>query len=50
MPGAKHVILRSQIAGVAGSRLSIMPEGLEQGMTKQELADVIAYVREGLGK
>lgn len=48
--GAKHVILRSQIAGVAGSRLSIMPEGLEQGMTKQELADVIAYVREGLGK
>ncbi len=46
--GAKHVILRSQIASFSGGRLSLMPEGLEQGVTKQDIADVIAYVREGL--
>jgi len=46
--GRKHVILRDQIAAFSGGRLSLMPEGLEQGVTKQEMADLIAFVREGL--
>ena len=46
--GKQHVILRDQIASFSGGRLSLMPEGLEQGVSQQALADVIAYVREGL--
>lgn len=48
--GAEHVILRSQIAAFSGGSLSLMPEGLEQGLERQDLGDVIAYVREGLGR
>jgi putative membrane-bound dehydrogenase-like protein len=43
-----HSVVRSQIAHFQGSRLSLMPEGLEAGMTAQQLADVIEYVRLGL--
>jgi hypothetical protein len=28
--------------------VSLMPEGLEQGLSRQELADVISYLRSGL--
>ena len=41
-----HTILRSQIAHLQGSRLSMMPEGLETGLTPQQLADLITFVRE----
>lgn len=44
--GKPHTILRSQIAHLQGSRLSMMPEGLESGLTPQQLADLIAFVRE----
>jgi hypothetical protein len=38
-------ILRSEIAEIKASNLSLMPEGLEQGMSPQDLADLIAYVK-----
>jgi len=44
--GKPHTILRSQIAHLQGSRLSMMPEGLESGLTPQQVADLIAFVRE----
>ena len=43
-----EVVLRKNIAEIRVSGVSLMPEGLEQGMSKQDLADVIAYLRGGL--
>ena len=42
--GKQNDILRSQIDELRSSGKSLMPEGLERDMTRQELADVIAYV------
>ena len=39
-------IVRNQIAEQRSSKLSLMPEGLEAGLSPQQLADLIAYVRE----
>ena len=41
-------ILRTNIAEIRASSLSLMPEGLEQKMSKQDLADLIAYLQGGL--
>ncbi|MBM3737694.1 MAG: c-type cytochrome [Acidobacteria bacterium] len=41
-------ILRSSIAEIRSSAISLMPEDLEKSMSKQDLADVIAYLRGGL--
>ena len=46
--GRKHVVLRDQISSFSGGRLSLMPDGLEQGVSRQEMADLIVFVREGL--
>jgi putative heme-binding domain-containing protein len=43
--GATDVVPRSRIESIASSGLSLMPEGLEKGLTPQDLADLIAYVR-----
>jgi putative membrane-bound dehydrogenase-like protein len=49
--GAEDTILRSQIESVVSSGLSLMPEGLEMQLSKQDLADVIAYLMKvGAGK
>lgn len=42
--GASDTILRADIEEMASSGLSIMPEGVEQQLDKQALADLIAYV------
>jgi putative membrane-bound dehydrogenase-like protein len=42
---AEDVILRSQIDIIEATAKSVMPEGLEMQFTKQDLADVIAYLR-----
>ena len=34
-----------EINGLRSSNLSLMPEGLEQGLSKQDLADLIAYIK-----
>ncbi|MBI4664338.1 MAG: c-type cytochrome [Verrucomicrobia bacterium] len=45
--GADEAILRKNIASLEATGTSLMPDGLEQTMTRAELADVIAYLREG---
>lgn len=42
--GAEDTILRAEIDEIAGSGVSLMPEGLEQQLDPQALADVIAYI------
>ena len=41
-------ILRKNIAEMRTSTVSLMPEGLEESMSRQNLADVIEYLRAGL--
>ena len=47
--GAEDTILRNQIESVESTGKSLMPEGLEMQLTKQDLADVIAYLRKAGG-
>src|SRR5439155_23581082 len=41
-------VLRKNIAGIRASSVSLMPDGMEDNLGKQGLADVIAYLRGGL--
>jgi len=41
-------ILRKNIAEIRASSLSLMPDGMEQTLSKQQVADLIAYLRGGL--
>jgi len=43
--GKTRTILRSNVASLRSANLSLMPEGLENGMSKQEMADLIAFLR-----
>jgi putative heme-binding domain-containing protein len=43
-----ETILRTNIAQMRASSLSLMPDGLEQALGRQGLADVIAYLQGGL--
>jgi putative heme-binding domain-containing protein len=43
-----RTILRSEIAELRTSTVSLMPDGLEADMSRQDLADVIEYLRGGL--
>lgn len=40
-------ILRKDIANIRSSSISLMPEDLEKGVSKQSLADLIAFLRGG---
>ena len=42
--GNEVVVPRSQIANMQASRQSLMPEGLEEGLTHQDLADLLDFV------
>jgi putative membrane-bound dehydrogenase-like protein len=42
--GIEVVVARSQIAKMQASKMSLMPEGLEEGLTNQELADLVDYI------
>ena len=42
---AEDTILRSQIDEIQASAKSLMPDGLEMQLSKQDLADVIAYLQ-----
>lgn len=44
--GVREEILRSDIAEIRATSLSLMPENLEQNLTKQDLADIIAWLRQ----
>jgi len=41
-------VLRKNIASIRASSVSLMPDGLEENLGRQGLADVIAYLRGGL--
>jgi putative heme-binding domain-containing protein len=43
-----ETILRKNVVEIRASSVSLMPDGLEKDLTKQDVADVIAYLRGGL--
>lgn len=43
--GTTRSLLRSEIMALQSSKVSLMPDGLEAGMTHQEMADLIRYLR-----
>jgi len=43
--GNMETILRSDVEEIRASGRSLMPEGLEQGMTPQDLANLISYLK-----
>ncbi|HUS36711.1 MAG TPA: PVC-type heme-binding CxxCH protein, partial [Verrucomicrobiae bacterium] len=43
--GASRTINRAEINSLRSSNTSLMPEGLEAGLTHQSLADLIAYIK-----
>jgi hypothetical protein len=47
--GVSETVLRSKIKKLRALNLSLMPEGLEQAVNPQQMADLIAYLREGGG-
>jgi putative membrane-bound dehydrogenase-like protein len=42
--GKEEVVLRADLDELVSTRKSLMPEGLEKDLTRQNLADVIAYL------
>jgi putative heme-binding domain-containing protein len=40
-----EILLRSNVAEIRASGVSLMPDGLEQNMSKNDLADLIAYLQ-----
>jgi putative heme-binding domain-containing protein len=48
--GAQDTVLRSQVESVESTGKSLMPEGLEEQLNRQALADVIAYLLSVAGK
>lgn len=45
--GVTETVRRSDVAKIRASTLSLMPEGLEQGIDPNQMADLLAYLREG---
>lgn len=43
--GKEHVLLRKDLDQLISSQRSLMPEGLEKDLSKQDIADVIAFVQ-----
>ncbi len=44
--GQKHQVLRSEIKSMKRTGRSLMPDGLEQNLSKQNLADLIEYIQQ----
>jgi putative heme-binding domain-containing protein len=45
LPGGSEIVLRrNQIASIQTQARSLMPEGLEEGLTPQEMADLLEFV------
>ena len=45
--GTDESILRKNVATLSNSGLSLMPDGLEQAITKEEMSKLIAYLKAG---
>ncbi len=48
--GETDAILRKDIAELRASTLSLMPDGLEEGITPQDIADLLGYLRDVSGE
>ncbi|HET6573192.1 MAG TPA: c-type cytochrome, partial [Fimbriiglobus sp.] len=48
--GAEDTVRRADIDTLKSSGLSLMPEGLEKTVTRQDVADLLAYLRQTAGK
>jgi len=46
LDGSLKTVLRNQIASLQSSDFSLMPAGLEAAITHQDMADLIAFLRE----
>ena len=46
-PGEEETILRGRISEIRASDVSLMPEGFEDNLSRQEIADVIAFMQAG---
>ena len=44
-PATEQRVARAEVAEMRPGSVSIMPEGLDQQLTKQELADLVAFLR-----
>jgi putative membrane-bound dehydrogenase-like protein len=44
-PGAEVRVARSEIADMRPGKVSVMPQGLDQQLTPQQLADLVAFLR-----
>ena len=42
--GERHVVLRSNIDEMSCTGKSLMPDGLEKELSRQDMADLIAYL------
>ena len=43
--GAERLVLRNEIGKMYSSGLSLMPEGLEEGLEPQDMADLLAFLK-----
>ena len=43
--GTEEVVARSEIQRLTSSKLSLMPEGLENVLQPQDMADLLAFIR-----
>ena len=43
--GVEETIARSNIAGISSSALSLMPQEIEKNLSRQDLADLISYLK-----
>jgi putative heme-binding domain-containing protein len=48
--GVRQMVPRAEVKALTASKVSLMPEGLEQGMSAQDLADVMAFVQKPGGQ
>jgi hypothetical protein len=46
-PGEEETILRGRISEIRASDVSLMPEGFEDNLSRQDIADVIAFMQAG---
>ncbi len=47
LDGTARAVLRKDIASLEGTKVSLMPTGLEAGLTPQGMADLISFLRAG---
>ena len=44
-PGVEQVVLRAEVKELTATGRSLMPEGLEQALSKAQMADLVSYLR-----